>query len=113
MADLGDIVFGGGTSDVFTKKEDKKRSIVDIRGQQRTGRKNWTLVSGLKDTLDLKKILKYIRKLFKTNGTIRYDEQHGYIIQVQGDIREEIAKFLRDYSVCTKDDVINVRGWRK
>ncbi|GAB5372698.1 hypothetical protein AAMO2058_001687100 [Amorphochlora amoebiformis] len=104
MTDLGNIVFNTGEG--FDENESAvPTSVVHIRNQQRNGRKSLTTISGLQEDLDLKKILKYIRKMYSTNGTVKKDKEHGEVIQVQGDLRKEIALFLVEYKVCGKEEI--------
>ncbi|CAK0853880.1 unnamed protein product [Prorocentrum cordatum] len=88
----------------FSGKDDG-RAKVHIRMQQRNGRKSWTTVQGFPEQVRLpktgrvlpvnfEKILQHLKKTFKTNGTLIYDAEHGTIIQLQGDIRKEVAEFL-------------------
>lgn len=56
-------------------------SHVHIRIQQRNGRKSLTTVAGLSPDLDLKKILKYLKKAYSTNGTIIEDAEAGAVIR--------------------------------
>merc|ERR1712019_127541 len=89
----------------FDKNDD--RSKVHIRMQQRNGRKSWTTVQGFPEQVrlprsgrvlpvDFDKILRALKKTFKTNGTLKKDDEHGTIIQLQGHIRKEVAEFLID-----------------
>lgn len=72
----------------FEEEGDKKAGSagysVHIRNQQRNGRKSLTIITGLADDLDLKKILKVMRKMFSTNGTIMMDDEIGEVLQLQG-----------------------------
>ena len=104
MSSLGDIVFNTGNAFDDDEKT-APSSVVHIRNQQRNGRKSLTTISGLQDDLDLKKILKYIRKMYSTNGNVKKDPEHGDIIQVQGDLRKEIAQFFVEYKVCGKEEI--------
>lgn len=69
---------------------------VHIRNQQRNGRKSTTSCSGLPSSFNANKILKAFKKELNCNGCIIEDEKHGRVIQVQGDKRQEIARFLMD-----------------
>ena len=88
--DLFDDAAGETTTAPGEKK--KRRDIVHIRNQQRNGRKSLTTIQGLAEDLDLVKILKVMRKMFSTNGTILKDEEMGEIIQLQGTRAEIIAQ---------------------
>lgn len=95
----------------------KAAGNVHIRVQQRNGRKCITTVQGLNKELDLKLILKVfslqsmvsgflfvqeIKKNFCCNGSIVQDAELGTIIQLQGDQRDNISKFLTSEGLCDK-----------
>ena len=90
-------------SDVLNPQ--KKHGLVHIRMQKRNARQSITTVSGLAPDLDLKKILKCLRKVFYTNGAVIKDKEDNEVIQIQGDQRENIAKFFIKYKVCEEDDI--------
>merc|ERR1712190_20769 len=79
-------------------EEQENQSRVHIRVQQRNGRKCVTTVQGLAEDLDLKKILKYVKRMFNTNGTIVKSED-GDVIQLQGDQRKSIGRFLTEFKI--------------
>mmetsp|Transcript_39074 Transcript_39074/g.99834 ORF Transcript_39074/g.99834 Transcript_39074/m.99834 type:complete len:115 (-) Transcript_39074:172-516(-) len=94
---------------------------VHIRMQQRNGRKSWTTVQGFPDQVrlpksgkvlkvDFDKILRALKKTFKTNGTLIRDEEHGTIFQLQGDIRREVAEFLIDATAIITRDQVMIHG---
>mmetsp|Transcript_13516 Transcript_13516/g.20392 ORF Transcript_13516/g.20392 Transcript_13516/m.20392 type:complete len:106 (-) Transcript_13516:225-542(-) len=85
--------------------EEENQTRVHIRVQQRNGRKCVTTVQGLADDLDLKKILKYVKKMFNTNGTVVKDEM-GDVIQLQGDQRKAISRFLTEFKIVPKNRII-------
>lgn len=111
MAKLEGIVFGGQTTfdDEGTEGGGKNtlvpQSIVHIRSQQRNGRKSLTLISGLAEDLDLKKILKVMRKMFSTNGAILKDDEVGEVIQLQGDRRVDCQNFLVKHNICGREEI--------
>merc|ERR1712216_846926 len=80
------------------------RGEVHIRVQQRNGRKCISTVQGLAPDLDIKKILKYIKKENNCNGTV-IDDKAGAVIQLQGDQRECVRKFLVRENICNSDEV--------
>jgi translation initiation factor 1 len=83
---------------------------VHIRVQKRTGRKTLTTIQGLPDDLDFKKILKALKKEFCCNGTIVDDQELGKIIQLSGDQRESVSKFLIEEGLSTKS-AIKIHGF--
>ena len=77
MSSLGDLVFAN--TDHFRDAQDEKtggkdaaagRGYVHIRIQQRNGRKSLTTVQGLASDLDLKKILKALKKVGTTSDVL-------------------------------------------
>jgi translation initiation factor 1 len=87
--------------DLFTSE----KNIVHIRIQQRNGRKCITLVQGIADDLDLRKILKYLKKVYSTNGSITTDPTYGEIIQLQGDQRKNVYDSLIEWQISPKQDI--------
>lgn len=93
--------------DIFDDKMDITNfSKIHIRIQQRNGKKSITSISGLPDDLDLKKILKTFKKTLNCNGAILNDEELGKIIQLQGDHRVFIRKFLLDEEIAIEENII-------
>lgn len=76
-----------------------KGDLIHIRVQQRNGRKCITTVQGLHQDLDLKKILKALKKQECCNGTVVEDEEMGAVLQLQGDQRDSVAKFLTEMEI--------------
>jgi translation initiation factor 1 len=83
--------------------------ITDIRNQQRNGRKSLTTVQGLGTAFDVKKICKALKRDFSCNGTVIEHEELGDIIQLQGDQRQNVARFLYAQGLVRKD-LIKVHG---
>eukprot|EP00442_Polarella_glacialis_P006494 CAMPEP_0115075276 /NCGR_PEP_ID=MMETSP0227-20121206/15782_1 /TAXON_ID=89957 /ORGANISM="Polarella glacialis, Strain CCMP 1383" /LENGTH=119 /DNA_ID=CAMNT_0002462289 /DNA_START=152 /DNA_END=511 /DNA_ORIENTATION=+ len=108
---------GGGGFD----KSDADTKKVHIRMQQRNGRKSWTTVAGFPESVrlpksgtvlavDFDKILRALKKTFKTNGVLIRDAEHGSVIQLQGDIRKELASFLIEVTGLITRDKVMVHG---
>ncbi|KAJ1998920.1 Eukaryotic translation initiation factor eIF-1 [Coemansia thaxteri] len=85
--------------------------VVHIRIQQRNGRKTLTTIQGLSDALDLKKILKYLKKELACNGTIVDDEEYGMIVQLSGDQRAFVSEFLLEQEIILKKSNIKIHGF--
>lgn len=129
LPDLGDSV----TAATGESSDTKRDALVHIRVQQRTGRKSITTVSGLRE-LNYKKLLSEIKKRFACNGSIQDDKEHGpfnisppnqlttlivstiplitpgTVLQLQGDQRESIQRFLLEENIVTAD-AIRVHGF--
>jgi len=99
FADAATAEIGGGGVKL-------EQGYVHIRIQQRNGRKSITTVTGLAKALDLKKILKAIKKEHCCNGTVLKDEEtESEVLQFQGDQREAVKTFLIKEEICEKDSV--------
>nr|ABB00912.1 eukaryotic translation initiation factor 1 [Toxoplasma gondii] len=81
------------------------RKLRNIRNQQRNGRKSVTTVQGLDKSLDLKKMVRALKKQFSCNGTVIEDPEHGSIIQLQGDQRHAVKEFLEREAICSVDQI--------
>ena len=79
--------------------------LIDLHYQQRTTRKCLTIVQGLPDDLDDKKLLRAFKKMFHCNGTVVEDEEKGLIIQLQGDFRRDLAQFFIEEGIATKEEI--------
>ena len=84
--------------------------MSDLHYQQRTARKCLTIIQGLPDDLDYKKILRAYKKLFNCNGTIVEDEEMGTVIQLQGDKRKDVALFLLEEGIANREE-IKIHGY--
>ena len=80
------------SNDIFTSEE--VIEYVHIRIQQRNSRQKITTVEGLPDKYDLKRILKVCKREFACNGNIVNDRTYGEVLQLQGDQRDNMSKFL-------------------
>jgi translation initiation factor 1 len=83
---------------------------VHLRCQQRNGRKCITTVQGLSTDLELKKILRNFKKKFSCNGAMVNDKELGDILQLSGDQREGVRKFLVDNEIYSNIE-ITVHGF--
>jgi translation initiation factor 1 len=86
--------------------EKKDNFNVHISIQQRTAKKNITIVSGFPDHYDLPKILKYIKKIYKCGGSIVKDKLENTVIQVSGDQRQNIRTFFVECDVADESNII-------
>mmetsp|Transcript_10321 Transcript_10321/g.14157 ORF Transcript_10321/g.14157 Transcript_10321/m.14157 type:complete len:138 (+) Transcript_10321:234-647(+) len=77
-------------------------SVVDIRIQQRAGRKWTTTVQGLSE-VECKSMLSTVKKNFCCNGTLIHDKEMGAILQLSGDQRKNLAMFLMKEKGFKKD----------
>lgn len=78
---------------------------LDIRIQQRNGRKTLTTIQGIPPEIDQKRLLKAFKKVFACNGTLVEDEEMGEVIQLQGDQRLKVLQFLTDEEIAAKNKI--------
>jgi len=113
---LADIDAAADAADEKKKKKKKPKAdedeiggdvgtLVHIRVQQRNGRKCITTVQGLDSQLDLKKILKAVKKAECCNGTVVEDDDMGQVLQFQGDQRDSVANFLTSNEIVEKSKI--------
>ena len=62
------------------------------------------------DDLDLKKLTKHFKKAWCCNGSTKNNPEYGDIIQLQGDHRRDIFKFLIEEGIAVKED-IKIHGY--
>jgi len=84
----------------------ENKDSIHIRIQQRNGRKSICTITGLASDLNLKAILKALKKTLNCNGAIIEDEDLGNIIQLQGDHRTIVRDFLVEQEICLPTDII-------
>merc|ERR1711865_1294260 len=109
MADISNFS-SLGKNDPFGNDDDEggmgpNKGYVHIRIQQRNGRKSLTTCQGLAHDLDVKRILKAIKKNFNCNGAIVKDDGDGDVMQLQGDQRKNIFDFLTNEKICEGAEV--------
>jgi len=95
--------------DNFNSNQYNKSRVI-IMVQQRSGTKQITSISGLADDLDLKKILRYLKKIFNCNGAIIDDSRFGKVITLTGNQKENVYKFFIKAQICTKEEMV-VKGY--
>ncbi|KAG5184416.1 eukaryotic translation initiation factor 1-SUI1 [Tribonema minus] len=108
MADIADIQ-NLSKFDPFAESSSQERAgagKVHVRVQQRSGRKCITTVEGMAEDLDLKRILKAMKKNFSCNGAIVKDKDEGEVIQLSGDQRTNINDFLYGMEICVPGQVV-------
>ncbi len=94
--------------DFNTQTENKSKVTISI--QQRNGRKQITIISGLATDLDTKKILRYLKKLYHCNGAVVDDDKFGEVITLTGNQKENVYHFLINTKICNKEEII-IKGY--
>ena len=98
------VNLGNAFEDEFADVGGSER--VHIRVQLRNRKKAICSIQGLADDLDLPRILKALKRMFKCNGSIVKDEEWGEIIQLQGDHRAGIVDFLVKEEIVPRENII-------
>jgi len=83
----------------FDDVPERPKSIIHIRKQQRNGKKCLTFIEGLAPDLDLEKIVRYMKKTFKTSGAVIKADNDTFIIQLGGDQRKSAEQFMTKYKI--------------
>uniref|UniRef100_A0A7E4WD52 SUI1 domain-containing protein n=1 Tax=Panagrellus redivivus TaxID=6233 RepID=A0A7E4WD52_PANRE len=97
----------------FEQLEDEEgthQGFCHIRIQQRNSRKAITTVQGISPEYDLKKIVRYLKKMHNCNGTIIEHPEYGEVIQVTGDQRQHIKDFLCKVGIV-KEENCKIHGF--
>ena len=77
------------------------------------GKKKATIIEGIPNIFDYKKILKHFKKTFSCNGAIKIDEsvkggekaEKEEFIKLSGDHRKEVAEFLYEEGIAEHEEI--------
>jgi translation initiation factor 1 len=103
------VSFGNSIADDL-EQTTSTTNYVHVRIQKRTNKKCLTIIEGIPKDIDLKKVLRYFKKAFSCNGTIvSIEESDDKIIQLTGDNRKEVEKFLKEECIVP-ENCVRVHG---
>ena len=71
---------------------------------QKIGPRALTIIEGLDDDLDQKRIAKAMAKGFSCSTSVHQDKEGNEIIQLQGDQRENILMWLSEQEIITEKE---------
>jgi len=91
--------------------ETNAKNYVHLRVVQRNGKKRVTIIEGLEDDLDLKRIAQALQKTLKCGGHVVDDAEHGLVIQLTGDQRLQVRDFLLEEGIVPSKNHIKVHGY--
>jgi translation initiation factor 1 len=92
-------------------KKQRPVSNIHIRIKQRSAKKTITIIEGLAEDLDLKKIAKVLRRQCKVMASV-ITKDGETVIQMSGDQRETVKRFLIDMHVWEEPDLpIKIHGF--
>jgi translation initiation factor 1 len=101
-----DINNFNNNNDLFKEDGEISRNKIHIRKTQRNGRKCITTVEGLENDLDIKKITKALKRLFKCNGAVMKDDDKQDVIQLSGDQSNNVKDFLVIQEIVHEIDIV-------
>ena len=115
MENSNNIITNIFNNDPFSEQKNDELNMIQnnfihVRLQQRNGKKTLTTIQGLCEDYDLKKITKSFKKVFACNGCVINHPEFGEVVQLQGDQRENVKKFLISTEMSTEDS-IKVHGF--
>ena len=111
ITDQNNFTIGADTTQTENKgKAADKHQFIHLHFVKRNARQSLTSVRGMPDDLDLKKLTKHFKKAWCCNGSTKNNPEYGDIIQLQGDHRRDIFKFLIEEGIAVKED-IKIHGY--
>ena len=108
MNDFDDL--NDNNYDPMAQMEDAINSNkIHIRITKRNARKSICTIEGLEFDKDkIKQIIKEMKKKFACNGNLVEDDKLGFVIQLQGDIRDQAKDILiKKYNILDENIVIH------
>ena len=83
---------------------------VHIRIQQRNARKSITTIQNIKTDTPMKNIARELSRNLHCSAAIKNDKRFGEVIQIQGDVRNEVATFLVQEGISNRK-YIHIHGY--
>lgn len=85
----------------------KNNSKIHLRVQQRTARKRTTTIEGLNNEIvDMKQLLKEVKKRFSCGGSIENSKEYGLVIKLTGDQRETMKNYIIRQQLAESENII-------
>lgn len=84
-----------------TSELDVQKSKIDVRFQK-SGSRSITLIEGLDEDLDIKRISKAMKKQFNCAASIHKDKDNKEIIKLQGDHRQSVREWIIAEGILTE-----------
>jgi len=81
---------------------------IHIRVYQRKSRKYVTTIEGIPTDLNLKQIVKYMKKTFSCSGVVKSEEKDGVktrSIHLSGDQRDAVENFFISQKIAEKGQI--------
>lgn len=87
------------------EEEERDTFKVHLSVMQRNARQRITIMSGLPEEFDLKKINKSLKQSLCCSGSIQ-ENVDGKYLKLSGDQRDAIAKFLVEQEIAEKEQIV-------
>ena len=84
---------------------------IHLRIQQRSGKKRITIIEGFTEDMEVKQLVKKMKKKFSCNGSIEKSKEFGIVVKLSGDQRENVRDFLVKQEVLFRNDDVIVHGY--
>ena len=91
--------------DDFLAGKNSENSKISLRLTQRGARKTITSIIGI-DEKSIKNLSKSLKKSLHCRGSISEDENYGTVIDLTGDQRAEVVKYLIEHDICRVEDIV-------
>ena len=79
------------------------KQTIKIGVKQRNTKKYLTMITGIDTKYDYKTLLSDIKKEFQCNGAIIENKKNEKVIQLNGNQKDKMFKFLIDNNIATRD----------
>lgn len=79
---------------------------IHIRIRQRNTRKYITIIENIPETHDFVKILKAMKNKFNCNGSLHTNQEDKKYIQLFGDQRDGVKKYIIDQKIANSENII-------
>ena len=96
-------------NDIQLQLEEAEDFKIHLRVQKRSARKSITVVEGLPDHWNAKKLTRAFKKQFSCNGAVKVAKEEdggGNVIQLSGDQRQVVVRFLIAEGLCTASQCV-------
>jgi len=105
MQNYGEILNFKNNNNIFEDDEleniNKQTIIISVK--QRKAKKYFTIINGIDTKYNYKTLLSDIKKEFQCNGAIVQNKKKETVIQLNGNHKDKMYKFLIDNDLATSD----------
>ena len=81
------------------------KNVVHVRMFQKSARSRTTTIEGLSSGVDLKTMMSKFKQMFNTGCVVLETPEHGKVVQLQGDHRDGVIKYLIDNNIVSRERI--------